>query len=244
MAGTTTTRAPAPGVDELTSSATRAARARGRGGGTHEVPLSAIEDARCGIVPPGTSHVDRRTRRGVLSSDTSERGRAMSMKASQVNRRNMIRTAGAAVVGAVGASALHSAPAAAAGFGFTPITPYRSVDTRGIDKLPEGFFEDWDVWTNQSGSPRIPSNAVAVTFNLTAMGTEGSPGFLGISPAGASIPDISTLNWVSAGADVANGGTVKLGTSSDTGPGSLSVFCGGVPSAKTWYIIDITGYYS
>jgi hypothetical protein len=179
----------------------------------------------------------------IASSDTS-REAEMNTKASHLNRRNMIRTTGAAIAGAVGASVIHSVPAAAAGFGFTPITPYRSLDTRGFDKLSEGFFEDWDVWTNQNGSPRIPSNAAAVTFNLTATGTEGSPGFLGISPAGVSIPDVSTLNWVSAGADVANGGTVKLGTSSDTGPGSVSVFCGGVPAAKTWYIIDITGYYS
>jgi hypothetical protein len=168
----------------------------------------------------------------------------MNTEASPLNRRNMIRTTGAAFVGAVGASVIHAVPAAAAGFGFTPITPYRSVDIRSFDKLSEGIFEDWDVWTDQNGSPRIPSNAAAVTFNLTATGTEGVPGFLGIAPAGERIPDVSTLNWVTAGADVANGGTVKLGTSSQTGPGSVSVFCGGVPAAKTWYIIDITGYYS
>ena len=168
----------------------------------------------------------------------------MNARASRLNRRNMIRTTGAAFAGAVGATVIHAVPAVAAGFSFTPITPYRSVDIRSIDKLPEGIFEDWDVWTDQNGSSRIPSNAAAVTFNLTATGTEGVPGFLGISPAGVPIPDVSTLNWVNAGADVANGGTVKLGTSSQTGPGSVSVFCGGVPAAKTWYIIDITGYYS
>ncbi len=83
-----------------------------------------------------------------------------------------------------------------------------------------------------------------MTFNLTATGTEGIPGFMSICPAGVPIPDVSTLNWVTVGADVANGGTVSLGTSSDTGPGSVSVFCGGVPAAKTWYLIDITGYFS
>jgi hypothetical protein len=168
----------------------------------------------------------------------------MNTQPSHLNRRNMMRTTGAAIAGAVGASLIHSVPAAAAGFGFTPITPYRSVDIRSIDKLAEGFFEDWDVWTDLNGAPRIPSNAAAVTFNLTATGTEGVPGFLGISPAGVRIPDVSTLNWVTAGADVANGGTVQLGTSAQSGPGSVSVFCGGVPAAKTWFIIDITGYYS
>ncbi len=168
----------------------------------------------------------------------------MDTNTGPVNRRNLLRTTGAALAGAVGATVLHAVPAAAAGLGFTPITPYRSLDTRSIPKLPSGFYEDWDVWTDQFGNPRIPSTAAAVTFNLTATATEGSPGFMSISPAGVPIPDISTLNWVTAGADIANGGTVSLGTSSDTGPGSVSVFCGGVPAAKTWYIIDITGYFS
>jgi hypothetical protein len=171
----------------------------------------------------------------------------MNTHASRPNhqsRRNLIRTTGAAIAGAVGASVIHAVPAAAAGLGYTPITPYRSVDIRSVDKLPQDFFEDWDVWTDQNGTARIPSNAAAVTFNLTATGTEGVPGFLSISPAGEPLPDVSTLNWVTSGADIANGGTVKLGISSDTGPGSVSVYCGGVPAARTWYIIDVTGYYS
>jgi hypothetical protein len=139
---------------------------------------------------------------------------------------------------------LHAVPASAAGFGFTPITPYRSIDTRDSDKLPSGWYWDVDVWTDEFGNKKRPATAAAVTFNLTATGTEGIPGFMGICPAGIPIPDVSTLNWVTAGADVANGGTVSLGTSPQTGPGSVSVFCGGVPAAKTWYIIDITGYFS
>ena len=134
----------------------------------------------------------------------------MNTQASQLNRRNMIRTTGAALAGAVGATVIHAAPAAAAGFGYTPIEPYRSIDIRSIPSCPSNEFDDWDVWTGQNGSARIPSNAAAVTFNLTATGTEGVPGFLSISPAGARLPDVSTLNWVNAGADVADGGTVKL----------------------------------
>jgi hypothetical protein len=172
------------------------------------------------------------------------RGFEMDTQKSLVNRRNLIRTTGVALAGAVGATVIHAVPAAAAGFGFTPITPYRSVDSRSDNKLPSDFYSDWDVWTDQSGNPRIPKTAAAVTFNLTATGTEGPPGFLSISPAGVPIPDVSTLNWVTAGADVANGGTVTLGNSPVTGPGSVSVSCGGVPAARTWYIIDITGYFS
>lgn len=168
----------------------------------------------------------------------------MNTQASHLNRRNMIRTTGAAFAGAVGATVIHAVPAAAAGFGFTPITPYRSLDSRVDDKLLSGEYWDVDVWTDEFGNKKIPANAAAVTFNLTATGTEGLPGFLSISPAGVPIPDVSTLNWVTAGADVANGGTVALGNSPFTGPGSVSVSCGGVPAAKTWYIIDITGYYS
>jgi hypothetical protein len=168
----------------------------------------------------------------------------MKTHASHLNRRNMIRASGAALAGAVGATVVRAAPAAAAGFGYTPIEPYRSIDIRSIPKLSANEYDDWDLWTDQNGSARIPSNAAAVTFNLTATGTEGVPGYLAISPAGAPLPAISTLNWVAAGADVANGGTVKLGTSAQTGPGSVSVLCGGGPAAKTWYLIDITGYYS
>jgi hypothetical protein len=168
----------------------------------------------------------------------------MDTQGNLVNRRNLLRTTGAALAGAVGATVIHAVPAAAAGFSFTPITPYRSVDIRDIGKLPSGFYMDWDVWTDLSGNPRIPQTAAAVTFNLTATGTEGVPGFMSISPAGVPIPDVSTLNWVTAGADVANGGTVSLGTSPSLGRGSVSVSCGGVPAARTWFIIDITGYFS
>jgi hypothetical protein len=168
----------------------------------------------------------------------------MDSQESLVNRRNLIRTTSAALAGAVGATLVHAVPAAAAGLSFTPITPYRSVDSRGGGKLPSGYYTDWDIWTDQFGTPRIPSTAAAVTFNLTATATEGVPGFMSLSPAGVPIPDVSTLNWVTAGADVANGGTVSLGNSPVTGPGSVSVSCGGVLGARTWYIIDITGYFS
>ncbi len=69
----------------------------------------------------------------------------MDTRDRHVNRRSLIRTTGAALAGAVGASVIHAVPAAAAGFSFTPITPYRSVDIRSGSKLPQGFFEDWDL---------------------------------------------------------------------------------------------------
>jgi hypothetical protein len=169
------------------------------------------------------------------------------MEQRSVNRRNLMRTTGLAVAGAVGVTVAQAVPVAAAGFGFTPITPYRSIDTRpipGLGKLPSGSFDDWDVWTDEFGTPRIPQSAAAVTFNLTATATQGVPGFLTIYPAGQPTPNVSTLNWVTVGADVANGGTVALGPSPATGAGSVSVLCGGVPAAATHYIIDITGYYS
>jgi hypothetical protein len=105
-----------------------------------------------------------------------------------VNRRNLIRTTGAALAGVVGATVIHAVPAAAAGFTFTPITPYRSIDSRVGDKLASDFYWDVDVWTDQFGNKKIPADAAAVTFNLTATGTEGVPGFLSISPAGGTDP--------------------------------------------------------
>lgn len=165
-----------------------------------------------------------------------------------LDRRKAIRRlsglAAAGAVGATGAMLLPAGSASAAPVGFNVINPYRSVDTRVFGpegRLPSGFFEDWDIWTDEFGDPRIPRSAAAVTFNLTITETAGR-GFLAIYPAGTEYGGISTINWLEAGLDLANGGTVALGTSPfPPGQGSVSVDCGGAGS--THYIIDVTGYY-
>lgn len=73
-------------------------------------------------------------------------------------------------VGGVGVALLPAGVAGAAPVGFNVIDPYRSYDSRdfGPDgRLPAGFEQDIDVWTDWDGNPRIPQTAAAVTFNLT-----------------------------------------------------------------------------
>ena len=111
----------------------------------------------------------------------------------------------------------------------------------GLPKLRSGESDDWDLWTDVNGSAQIPSNAQAVTYNLTITQTEGAA-FLAIIPAGGGWAGISNINWTARNVDLANGGTVGLGFSGATGPGSCTVICGGAGSA-THYHNDITGYF-
>lgn len=168
-------------------------------------------------------------------------------------RAALRRRSGLAAAGAVGVTGAALLPGGRAGaisptgvgmsVGFNVINPYRSVDTREFGpagRLSAGFSEDWDVWTDWDGKPKIPQSAAAVTFNLTVVETAGN-GFLAIYPAGTEYGGISTINWTGNGVILANGGTVALGTSAGTGAASVTVECGGF--ASTQYIIDITGYY-
>ena len=171
------------------------------------------------------------------------------MGEQKVGRRSALRVGGMAAAGAVGAGAAAVAlpqVAAAAGFGFTPVAPYRSLDTRaipGLGKLAVGEHDEWDLWTDMFGNGRIPSDARAVAFNLTITETQVA-GNLAMWPAGQGFPGVSTINWVVSGLDLANGGTVPLGFSSVSGPGSVIVGCSGMHGAATHYIIDVSGYYS
>ncbi|MGD9998194.1 MAG: hypothetical protein AB7L17_19245 [Ilumatobacteraceae bacterium] len=133
----------------------------------------------------------------------------------------------------------------AGGYVFVPISPYRTYDSR--DYEPEvgymlgGDTVYFEVLTSSNGTPMIPANAVAVSYNLTVTNTYGS-GFLGLFPANVtSWPGTSSINWTAAGQTIANGGVVSLGTRS--APGQLSVYCGPAANLGTDFLIDITGYY-
>lgn len=164
-----------------------------------------------------------------------------------VGRRSALKLGGLAAIGAVGAGAAILAPQVASAAGpltYNTITPFRSVATPsfGVPKLRSGESDDWDLWTDVNGNAQIPSNAQAVTYNLTITQTEGAA-FLAIIPAGAGFAGISSINWTARNVDLANGGTVGLGFSAGSGPGSCTVICGGAASA-THYLIDITGYFT
>jgi hypothetical protein len=164
------------------------------------------------------------------------------MANESVDRRKLFLGGGAAALGVLGASqVLAAAPAAAAGYGYTPIAPYRSFDSRSGGNLPTGYYIDIDLWTDQSGSGRIPSSAAAVSYNLTVTQTVAA-GWMLVWPANLGVPDVSNINWWASNLSIANGGVVALGFSADTGSGSASFGCGG-GGAATHFIVDVTGYY-
>ncbi|MFM8564161.1 MAG: hypothetical protein ACKOCE_09800 [Acidimicrobiia bacterium] len=129
------------------------------------------------------------------------------------------------------------------GTSYVPIYPYRAWDSRKNGGLLRGGdTEIIEMYVDFRGVTQIPSNAVAVSYNLTVTNTAGW-GYIVLYPADSILPDISSVNWTSSGQTVANGGIVALG---DWGGfvGAVEAYLGPDDRAvSTDYIIDITGYY-
>jgi hypothetical protein len=131
----------------------------------------------------------------------------------------------------------------AGGYVFVPINPYRTFDSRDYaDGYMLGGDTTWfDVLTDSHGTPQIPSNAVAVTYNLAIVDTSGS-GFLAIYPADINWPGNASINWTGPGTTLSNGGTVAIGYY--TAPGQVEIYCGpALWTTGTDFVVDITGYY-
>ena len=166
-----------------------------------------------------------------------------------IDRRTLLARGGAVAAGALGAtvaSVAAAAPALAAGLGFTPMTPYRSYDSRNdpAGKIRSGQFFGLQLISDENGNPKVPVEAQAVTFNLTVTQTE-TVGYLGLVPGNTPPPfTVSNINWVASGVDLANGGTTAIALDPDSGSGSVRVYCNGAPTAGTHLIIDVTGYFS
>jgi serine protease inhibitor ecotin len=88
-----------------------------------------------------------------------------------------------------------------------------------------------------SGHGGVPSNAIAVTGNLTVTG-QTALGYLYVGPNAMDDPTSSTLNFP-LGDDRANAVTVALGAG-----GTLSVTYVAVPGATAQVIFDVTGYFT
>lgn len=129
------------------------------------------------------------------------------------------------------------------GYTFVPINPYRTFDSRGLSYyLQGGYTNRFDVLTDQYGVSQIPYGAVAVTYNLTVTSTFGE-GFFSIYPVDIYWPGTSSVNWISSGQTIANGGVVAIGDYAGV-YGGVEVYVGpNRPGVATDYIIDITGYY-
>jgi hypothetical protein len=128
---------------------------------------------------------------------------------------------------------------------YFPISPTRVYDSRSAAPAPGALTPNQSrvvsVKDGRDGNGGVnapdvvPAGARAVTFNITATGTNG-PNFLGVTPGDAGGLSTSSLNW-GGGSDIANSGTVKL-----DGSRQVKVFMGD-QSGSSQFIIDITGYY-
>jgi hypothetical protein len=116
------------------------------------------------------------------------------------------------------------------------IAPTRVLDTRNGTGGLSGPFSNHAARTfTVSG---LPSNATAVTGNLTVTG-QTSSGYLYIGPVATNNPGSSTLNFP-AGDDRANAVTVALGAGS-----TLSItFVAPSNGPMAQAIFDVTGYFT
>jgi len=135
---------------------------------------------------------------------------------------------------------------------FHLLDPVRIFDTRAATwnrKLRSGERLVLGVSATQaSASTAIPTDATAVTFNVTLDQTDGT-GFVSVYPSDIPFPGTSTANWWAAGLTIANGGVSRLGNLPSgpnspippTGGPSLAIQAGG--GGATHVILDVTGYY-
>jgi hypothetical protein len=127
---------------------------------------------------------------------------------------------------------------------YLPVTPNRLVDSRAGSRvglgasLQSGRPAEFVV-VGRSADPRlnIPTDAVAVTGNLTVTG-QGSKGYLTLTPEDPDgTPATSTLNFPKAD-NRANALTIPL-----SGTGTLWVTFIGTAGTSTDVIFDVTGYF-
>jgi hypothetical protein len=121
---------------------------------------------------------------------------------------------------------------------YVPLNPSRILDSRSGNGLGGPFTSHAARTFGVSGHGGVPSNAKAVTGNLTVTG-QTSNGYLFIGPNPTNDPTSSTLNFPVAD-DRANGVTVALGAG-----GTLSVtFVAPAPGPVAHVIFDVTGYFT
>jgi hypothetical protein len=120
---------------------------------------------------------------------------------------------------------------------YFPLTPARILDTRNGNGL-SGPLSSHAARTFQvTGRGGVPSNATAVTGNLTVT-AQTSGGYVYLGPDPVSSPASSTLNFP-VGDDRANGVTVALGDGGILGITYVSPSAGTTAHA----IFDVTGYF-
>jgi hypothetical protein len=111
---------------------------------------------------------------------------------------------------------------------YTPIAPYRRLDTRtGARKAAQST-----TCVAIAGRDGVPATAPAVVVNLTAVDALAA-GFLTAYPAGATRPPTSNVNYLS-GEAVAAMAVARLGSR-----GELCIYT----RAAAHFIVDVVGYF-
>jgi pimeloyl-ACP methyl ester carboxylesterase len=116
---------------------------------------------------------------------------------------------------------------------FYSLLPCRLIDTRGAQapSLAAGIERVFAI----AGQCGVPVDAKAISVNVTAINASDR-GNLRLYPAGAPLPNVSTINYAQS-LTRANNALVRLGTD-----GSLAVFCAQV-SGTVDLVLDVNGYF-
>lgn len=159
------------------------------------------------------------------------------------SRHGLIRSRwaaiGAAIAVSLGAGGLSIVGASSDASGLIAIRPCRVVDTR-IDLGPRSGPLDpatpqrVPITGNQGQCRGIPTNATAVSLNVTAVNPT-APSFLTVWPAGQSRPNASNLNYAAGSGATPNAVIVALGSG-----GAIDVFN---EFGNVDLIIDVNGYF-
>jgi hypothetical protein len=124
------------------------------------------------------------------------------------------------------------------GLRFFPLNPGRIMDTRfnTLTQLFGPFMSSTPRTLVTGGHFGVPSNALAVTGNLTVVG-QTKAGYVSITKDPIANPAVSTINFP-LGDVRANGVTVPLNSSND-----MALVYKATSGAKTNLILDLTGYF-
>ena len=118
---------------------------------------------------------------------------------------------------------------------YTSLAPVRVLDSRTGKGLSGPFVPNVPKTLSIAAANGIPSDAIAVTANLTVVG-QTRAGYLSVTPNPSSNPATSTLNFP-LGDIRANGLTARL-----NGSGDLSIVYK-ASGGSTHVVLDVTGYY-
>ena len=123
----------------------------------------------------------------------------------------------------------------ASGDSYKLMSPARLLDSRislGVTSLQNHVPKTFAV----TGHAGVPSNAVAITGNLTTT-QSSSGGYFALTTIATATPSTSTLNFPTAD-NRANGVTIALGAG-----GTLSIVYNSISGATSQVVLDVTGYF-